>query len=358
MKTGFTGTFVISWSQTEVDGLWSAPREALRVGATWTWTGDPVRVDGPAGVLRLGVAEGEQDLRRRAANVVRALLHKVDAERPDAVDLDRPLPVESSFNVTDGRATWTVTVIETGPGRLPLCMFTGGTPPRHADLWVISHNIDLDRRDNTSDKPGGVICFTPGTMILTEKGPRLVESLTEGTRIQTKDNGCEEILWIGARQVSGARLFAMPHLAPVRLTAGALDTDIPDAGLLVSPDHRIVLSGAKARALFNTEEVLVTARDLINDHSIMVDHNVRSVTYIHLLLPEHQIVYANNVETESFHPASAALDSIRPEEQARLFNMLPDLKVDPQAYGSYARRVLAESEAALLAHDDRRWAAI
>lgn len=358
MKTGFTGTFVISWSQTEVDGLWSAPRATLRVGATWTWTGEPVRVDGPSGVLRLGSALGEQELRRRAADVVRALLRTVDAEKTELPDGGAVIQPESTFNVTDGRSTWTVTLIEAGEGRLPLLMFTGGTPPRHADLWIISHNIDLDRRDNTTDKPGGVICFTPGTMILTEDGPRRVETLTEGTRIQTKDNGCEEVLWIGSRHVSGARLFAMPHLAPVRLRTGALDTDIPDAGLLVSPDHRIILGGAKARALFNSDEVLVTARDLVNDNTITVDRSVREVTYIHLLLPQHQIVFANSVETESFHPASAALDAIGPEEQSRLFNTLPDLKVDPQTYGTYARRVLAENEAALLAHEDRRWAEI
>ena len=44
MKTGFRGAFVISWSQTEVDGLVSAPVQALSVGAAWSWRGDLVRV--------------------------------------------------------------------------------------------------------------------------------------------------------------------------------------------------------------------------------------------------------------------------------------------------------------------------
>ncbi len=55
---------------------------------------------------------------------------------------------------------------------------------------------------------------------------------------------------------------------------------MPDVGLLVSPDHRIVLRGARARALYNADEVLVTARDLIKDHSIIRDHAQREVTYI------------------------------------------------------------------------------
>ncbi|RYG92892.1 Hint domain-containing protein [Loktanella sp. IMCC34160] len=355
MKTGFHGTFVISWSQTELDGQWSAPFENLRVGAIWVWTGDPVRVDGPATVLTLGTATGETDLRRRAAMSVRRLLRAVDAPVADPArsgEITAPA-FERSFNVTDGRSTWTVTLIDTGAGRPPLLMFTGEMPPRHAELWIVSHNIDLDQRDQSADLPGGVICFTPGTEILTERGPRLVEHLAEGDMIQTKDNGCQELLWIGQRRITGARLYAMPHLSPIRLREGALDKGVPDAGLLVSPDHRVMVRGAKARALFNCDEVLATARDLVNDETILVDHSVQEVTYIHLLLESHEVVFANSVETESFHPASAALDNLGLEEQTRLYDLLPVLRGDPQAYGNYARRVLSKSEAALLRHDGR-----
>ncbi|MEX0312238.1 MAG: hemolysin-type calcium-binding protein, partial [Tateyamaria sp.] len=70
MKTGFRGTFVISWSQTEVDGLEAAPLPALAVGAAWSWRGDAVRVDGPQDVLRLDRANGTEAIRQRAARIV------------------------------------------------------------------------------------------------------------------------------------------------------------------------------------------------------------------------------------------------------------------------------------------------
>jgi hypothetical protein len=352
MKTGFRGTFVISWSQTELDGLWSAPLDTLRVGTAWTWTGEAVRVDGPTGVLPLGDAMGEADLRKRAAHSVRRLLNAVEV---DTACLQAPAEsgplFDLAFNVTDGRDTWTISLIETGRDRKPLLMFMGAIPPRHTDLWVVSHNINLEARNQTTDTSGGVICFTPGTMIMTEDGARDVAALVEGDRIQTKDNGCEEILWIGSRRISGARLYAMPHLTPIRLRKGALDEGVPDAGLLVSPDHRMVLRGARAKLLFNCDEVLVTAKDLVNDHSVLIDRSVRDVTYIHLLLPRHQIVFANGVETESFHPASAAMATIGSDEKARLFERLPEINGDPQVYGSYARRVLSDSEAAILGYD-------
>lgn len=353
METGFQGTFVISWSQTELDGVWSAPVEALRLGTTWSWSGEAVRVDGPAGVLPLGQSDGLLQRRRQAAQAVRRLLRAAEAggARAPASETDAPAPlIEKGFTLTDGRRTWTVTLIGTGPNRPPLAMFLGDPPPRNTELWIVSHNVDLTARDQEGDAPGGVICFTPGTMILCEDGPRPVETLTEGARLQTKDNGCAEVLWVGRRRITGARLYAMPHLAPVRLTAGALDLGVPDAGLLVSPDHRIVLQGPKARALFNCDEVLVAARDLVNGRSIVVDRSLREVTYIHLLLPRHEIVFANAVETESFHPASAALGTMEDGQLQALLERLPGIAGDPLSYGAFARRVLSRSEAAVALH--------
>lgn len=349
MKTGFNGTFVISWSQTEIDGISMSPVTDLAVGTAWSWTGEAVRVDGPSGILPLGSASGEADIRKRAGMTVRRLLTSVqmDTSRLDTPPLQDPL-FDDSFRVTDGFATWTITLIDTGAGRKPLCMFLDEIPPQKAALLVVDHHIKATLRQQASSKPGGVICFTPGTMIMTPDGARDVASLIEGDLVQTADNGHAEVLWLGNRRVSGARMKAIPSLTPVRLRAGALDKDVPDAGLLVSPDHRMVLRGPHARALYNCDEVLVTARDLVNDHSIIRDHSLREVTYIHMMLPAHEIVFANGVPTESFHPASAELSAMDEIEEGRLYDRLPDLRGDMQNYGGYARRVLSDSEAAIL----------
>jgi hypothetical protein len=98
----------------------------------------------------------------------------------------------------------------------------------------------------------------------------------------------------------------------------------------------------------------VTARDLINDHTIIRDHSLREVTYIHMMLPQHEVVFANGVPTESFHPAAAELSAMDEIEVGRLFDRLPDLRGDMQNYGGYARRVLSDSEAAILQYDGMR----
>lgn len=351
MKTGFNGTFVISWSQTDIDWQHAAPITDLAVGTAWSWTGEAVRVDGPSGILPLGASDGETDIRKRAALTVRRLLTSIqlDTRKLDAAVLQEPL-FDDSFRVTDGHDVWTITLIDMGPQRKPLCMFIDEIPPRGTSLWVVDHHIKPTLRQPERDKPGGVICFTPGTMIMTPNGAKDVANLIEGDHVQTADNGSAEVLWLGRRRVTGARMKAIPSLTPVRLRAGALDKDVPDAGLLVSPDHRMVLRGPNARALFNCDEVLVTARDLVNDHSIIRDHSLPEVTYIHMMLPQHEIVFANGVPTESFHPASAELSAMDEIEEGRLYDRLPDLRGDMGNYGAYARRVLSDSEAAILTH--------
>ena len=81
------------------------------------------------------------------------------------------------------------------------------------------------------------------------------------------------------------------------------------------------------------------------------DYALREVTYVHILLERHNIVFANGIETESFHPSNTALDMIEPDQRDRLLALMPGIEANPQSYGDYARRNLSASEATILRHD-------
>jgi hypothetical protein len=352
MMTGSRATYVISWSQTEVDGEKAAALDVLAVGASWRWTGQSVRVDAPQSVLVLDMAEGVADMRKRAARMVRRLIGAAIA--PEDLNRATPDPAdtpEQGFVVTDGHESYSVTIIAVPDTGARLLMFVGDVPPADRDMWVVRTAIDRSAFAGGARVEGGVICFTPGTRIMTPDGARLIQDIRAGDMIQTRDNGAQPVMWTGHRRMSGARLYAMPHLRPVRFRAGALGAGRPEDDLLVSPQHRMLIRGAAARALFNASEVLVAAEDLLNDHSIMVDQTQREVTYIHLLLETHNIIFANGMETESFHPANTALETIDAAQRDGLFALLPGLSDDPRAYGDYARRNLSGSEAAILRHE-------
>lgn len=306
----------------------------------------------------LDAAEGAAEMRQRAARTVRRL---VGAAVSGQLLPDAPLPLaeagqdpaDQSFVVTDGHNSFTLTLIPVPDTGANLLMSVGVMPPADQDLWVVRVAVDRTHTGAGAAMAGGVICFTPDTMIATEFGARAISELTIGDRILTRDNGPQEIFWRGHRRMTGARLHVMPHLRPIRFASGALGFGRPDQELLVSPQHRMLIKGQAALALFNTPEVLVAAQDLVNDRTIMVDRGVREVTYVHILLQKHSIVWANGLETESFHPSNTALDTVVPDQRKVLLDLLPEIADNPQSYGDYARRNISAAEAAILRHEMR-----
>jgi hypothetical protein len=258
------------------------------------------------------------------------------------------------FVVSCGRAEYRVTLVEVAEAARPLLLFSGRVPPRDRPLRIVEGLFPEPRFLAPAPEVTGVICFTPGTRLRTPAGAIPVEALREGDLVDTRDGGPQEILWVGHRRLSGAQMHALPELRPIRIRAGALWDDVPDEDLVVSPRHRVLLKGRAADALFGTPEVLVAAEDLRNDATVMRDKTLREVSYIHLLLPRHHIVWANGVETESFHPASTDLRTIDAQQFDRLARIVPGVEAHPRGYGQPVRRELSPSEARALMDEARR----
>ncbi|WP_201722215.1 Hint domain-containing protein, partial [Sulfitobacter sp. HI0023] len=69
--------------------------------------------------------------------------------------------------------------------------------------------------------------------------------------------------------------------------------------LLVSPLHRVLIRDSLAALLFGEDEVLIAARDLVNDRSVLRKPG-GDVTYVHLMFDRHQVVFSEGLATESF----------------------------------------------------------
>lgn len=343
--TGREGTFIMSWSQTEIDGFSAPPVAALEEGAAWLWRGKAVRLDDATGMPAVNPRDPFEVRRRRASAGARRIVGR--AVRQDGLILltgDDPGQVDRVFTLSDGHRRWVVTLIQIRDAEHPLLLFTGSIPPASYPLFVAKGIANPDLPKTPVHNTEGVVCFTPGTLLETPEGPRPVEDLVAGDKLITKDAGAQEILWVGSRHVSGARLSAMPDLRPVRIRGGALGDGRATSDLIVSPDHRILLTGERARALAGEDEVLVAARNLVNRVGINRDSATRAATYIHVMLPEHHVVVANGVEAESFHPGMAALSQIAEDQRLRLFDIMPGLEANKASYGPTTRRVLRRAD--------------
>ncbi len=171
------------------------------------------------------------------------------------------------------------------------------------------------------------VCFVRGTRVLTPTGLKAVEDIEVGDRIVTRDHGTQPVRWIGSTKLPQAALEARPELRPIRLKAGSMGDNLPERDLCVSRQHRILVRGWQAELLFGTAEgVLTPAFTLINDSTIVTDHGSQNVEYFHMAFDNHEVVYAEGVEAESFHPYRDTVSILDEAQREELFKLFPQLE--------------------------------
>lgn len=203
------------------------------------------------------------------------------------------------------------------PGIGPILNAVGDTGQWVLDTAVASLEYD----------PNGelIVCFVRGSLIETENGPVAIENLSIGDRIMTRDNGVQEIRWIGSTSLNSSVLRDNPNLRPVRIKAGALGENTPSTDLMVSPQHRILVRSKIAQRMFGTMEVLVAAKQLCQLDGIDTA-DVSEVEYFHFLFDQHEVVYSNGAETESLYTGQQALKSVSAAARQEIFSLFPQLE--------------------------------
>ena len=191
-------------------------------------------------------------------------------------------------------------------------------------------------------------CFTPGTLISTNKGHRLVEELRAGDKILTRDNGFQEITWVGRKGMSGLDFARRPSLKPVSVKAGALGNGLPARDMMLSPNHRLLIANADAQLYFAEGEVLVAAKHLIGQRGV-TQVDVTQTTYIHFMFEQHEVVLSDGAWTESFHPGDYSLNGLDIEAREEILELFPELATDAGLKEYHlARTALKKYEARLL----------
>ena len=168
-------------------------------------------------------------------------------------------------------------------------------------------------------------CFTPGTLIDTALGPTPVERIAVGDRILTRDSGYRPVRWVGRRDLTAADLAVRPELRPIRIAQGALGPGCPERDMLVSPQHRMLLTGARAELIAGEAEVLAAAQHLTCQPGITRATAATGVGYIHIMFDDHEIVRADGAWSESFQPGKTSLDGLEDAQRAEILALFPEL---------------------------------
>lgn len=213
------------------------------------------------------------------------------------------------------------------PACVSLPFVWGGT-------WEIPHRFppfcqNIARSDEPlsgaiSMRPRSVTpCFTPGTAIVTDRGAVPVERLRPGDKVVTRDNGLRRIYWVGRRDVTYRELAVEEELVPVVVRAGAFGDGVPLRDMVVSPSHRFLVAPDQA-FLAMEEESLVAVRHLVGGRGVARAQSL-GVSYIHLLCDAHQVILADGVWTETFHPDDQVMRGLGNSQRREILALFPEV---------------------------------
>ena len=186
-------------------------------------------------------------------------------------------------------------------------------------------------------------CFTPGTLIATDRGAQPVETLRRGNRVVTRDNGLARIEWVGRRVVPLGELHLCSELQPILVAADAFGPGRPAQDMVVSPAHRFLVRCEDVFQNLSEPEALVAARHLVNGRTVR-RVPVLGVSYLHILCDRHQVILANGAWTESFHPDDRVMRAMGNSQRQELLALFPEIDtIGASARFPAARRVIRPS---------------
>ena len=221
------------------------------------------------------------------------------------------LTADNGAVADNGNGTFTVTpnANYVGPVELTYSVVDGqGGSAAASQLFVVAETVP---------------CFAAGTQLRTTDGTVAVEALRVGQSVITADGRTEPIVWISSRRLHCAR---HPHPAtvwPIRVRRGAFAEAVPQRDLWLSPEHAVFFQG-----------VMIPVRCLVNGSSV-AQVPVPTVTYFHVELPQHDVVLAEGLETESYLDTGNRADLSANADVVRLF---------PE-FGAYSAAAIALWEA-------------
>lgn len=232
----------------------------------------------------------------------------------------------------------------TGPVRVTY----SATNPENGIVEFLDANRVVTGSMTFSNIENVIPCFTPGTLIATPRGEVQVQDLHVGDRVVTRDNGLQEIRWIGAKPMSWKDFAANTHLKPVLVQAGSLGFGLPERDMMVSPNHRVLVANDRTQLYFDEHEVLVAAKHLVGASGIAVVDSI-GTSYVHFMCDQHEVVLSNGAWTETFQPGDMTLNGMGNAQRTEIFEIFPELKT-VSGVENYvaARRTLKRHEASLL----------
>lgn len=174
--------------------------------------------------------------------------------------------------------------------------------------------------------------FTRATFVTTTRGLTAVGDLWPGDQVRTVENGFQTLLWKGTTQLVPHARGQDPAMGRLtRIASDGLGIARPMGDLVLGPSARITHRSPVVEKLTGQDMALISARDFVDGFSILEITPPAPVEICHLAFANHEIIVANGVEVESYHPGPVHNLGLRPEYMDLFLSCFPHL----DSYGDW-----------------------
>ncbi|MEX5727572.1 hypothetical protein Ga0609869_000925 [Rhodovulum iodosum] len=209
-------------------------------------------------------------------------------------------------------------------------------PPRSAPLMrryeisgitAAGEVVDFIRRaPATPAFEDAFAAFARGTLIATPAGPVAIEDLHPGMAVETAA-GARQLMWVGST-VFYPRLPDRPEnaLRLTRFTTDSMGFGRPSPDLVLGPRARLLFRHEGCEDMLGSPSAVAPATAFVDGISTVAVNPAAPLTVFHLALAGQQILLANGVEVESFHPGPTAGEMMDFDTRTLFLSLFPHVE--------------------------------
>lgn len=174
-------------------------------------------------------------------------------------------------------------------GGVYLGTISAGTPvlALNGNYYALS-NSTIAATGSLDNTANFVYCFVKDTLISTPSGKKNIQDLCINDEILTHNHRCVKVKWVG-KQVINPVFAHLRQELPIKISAHAIEINVPERDLFLSPDHAILLEG-----------LMITAKSLVNHTTIyQVTEWEGDVEYYHIVTEHHEIILSEGTPSET-----------------------------------------------------------
>ncbi|WP_160382083.1 Hint domain-containing protein [Pseudooceanicola pacificus] len=169
--------------------------------------------------------------------------------------------------------------------------------------------------------------FARGTGIMTDSGPRAIEDLRPGMRVETLEHGQMQVRWIGSMTMVPNAPGATPEQCRLtRVTSDRFGPGRPGIDLTVGPGARMLHRPDALRRATSGAETYTPLDEFVDCDCVFQITPPAPVETYHICLDRHATIYAEGLGVETYHPGYHLEEQMGPNMLALFLSLFPHIR--------------------------------